>query len=371
MTETVLQGTTASPEISRAELALATRNHGMPLETLQRDITPLGLHYLLIHYDIPFVDPGEWSLTIAGTVNALVTLSLEDLQRRPAVTMPVTMECAGNGRTMFSPRAISQPWGLEAVGTAEWTGTPLAPLLQEAGLRDDTVEVVFSGLDQGLEGGIVQRYERSLTVAEALRDDVLIVHSVNGQPLPPQHGFPARLLVPGWYGMASVKWLSEITAVAEPFQGHQMVRSYVLRQHSEEPGTPLSRIAVRSLMTPPGIPEFASRRRHVPAGGCRVSGRAWSGNGPVERVEVSADLGRTWADAQVDPPPGPYAWQAWHYDWTPAITGETELWCRATDAAGSTQPLEPAWNLGGYAANAVQRVAVVVDNHNALPAPPA
>ena len=371
MTDTIPDGTTASPEISRAELALATRNHGMPLETLQRDITPVGLHYLLIHYDIPFVDPAQWSLTIAGTVDAPLTLSLNDLHGRPAVTMPVTMECAGNGRTLFSPRAISQPWGLEAVGTAAWTGTPLAPLLQEAGLRHDTVEVVFAGMDQGLEGGIVQRYERSLTVDEAMRDDVLVAYAVNGQPLPPQHGFPARLLVPGWYGMASVKWLSEITAVAQPFEGHQMLKSYRLRQESDEPGTPLNLIAVRSLMAPPGIPEFASRRRHVPAGGCRVTGRAWSGAGRIERVEVSADLGQTWADAQVDPPPGPYAWQAWSYEWKPATTGETELWCRATDGVGNTQPLEPAWNLGGYAANAVQRVAVTVDNLNALPASPA
>ena len=360
MTETVPSGTSASDEISRAELALATRNHGMPLEALQREITPVGLHYLLIHYDIPFIDPDTWSLTIGGAVEHPVRLTLADLQARPAVTVPVTMECAGNGRTLLHPRAISQPWGLEAVGTAAWTGTPLAPLLAEAGLSDTAVEVVFAGADHGVEGGTLQRYERSLGIADATRDDLLIAYAVNGQPLPPQHGFPARLLVPGWYGMASVKWLHTITAVTEPFSGYQMVKAYRMRQSPDDVGEPLSRIAVRSLMVPPGVPDFASRRRHVDRAACDLTGRAWSGMAPVDRVEVSADLGQTWDDAEVGAAPGPAAWHPWTYRWQPSASGDTELWCRATDAAGNTQPLRSAWNLGGYAGNEVQRVPVTV-----------
>ena len=360
MAEAVPRGTTASADISRGELALATRNHGMPLEALRREITPLGLHYLLIHYDIPFVDADSWSLTFQGAVERPLTVTMADLRERPAVTMPVTMECAGNGRTRMSPRAISQPWGLEAVGTAEWTGTPLAPLLEEAGLTADAVEVVFTGADQGLEGGSARAYERSLTVADALRDDVLVAYGINGQPLPPQHGFPARLLVPGWYGMASVKWLTSVTAVAQPFDGYQMVKAYRLRQEPDDVGVPLNRIAVRSLMVPPGVPEFASRRRHIPHAPCDIQGRAWSGSAPIERVEVSADLGATWADATVGPAPGPAAWHPWTFRWQPSAAGETELWCRATDAAGNTQPVDSAWNLGGYAGNGVQRVPVTV-----------
>lgn len=350
----------ASSDITPTELALAARNHGMPLEALQRDITPLGLHYLLIHYDIPFVDAMSWRLEIKGLVEHPLTLDLDQLRARPVVTLPVTLECAGNGRTMLHPRPVSQPWINEAVGTAEWTGTPLAGLLEEAGVRDDAVELVFSGADAGVEAGRPQQYERSLTVEQAMSEDVLVVYAVNGEPLPPQHGFPVRLVVPGWYGMASVKWLVGITAVDEPFEGYQQTRAYRMRQSRDEPGIPLSRIAVRALMAPPGVAEFPSRLRHVPRSGWDIVGRAWSGAGAIERVEVSDDGGRTWADAAVEPAPGPYAWHRWTYTWRPGRSGDAELWCRATDAAGNTQPDDPAWNLGGYAVNAVQRVPVIV-----------
>lgn len=297
---------------------------------------------------------------MGGCVRRPVELSIDDLRGRPPVTMPVTLECAGNGRTTLSPRALSQPWGHEAVGTAEWTGTPLAALLEEAGLADDAVELVFTGLDEGVEGGKRQAYARSLEVAEALRPDVLLVYAINGVALPPQHGFPLRLIVPGWYGMASVKWLRSITAVTEPFDGHQQLRAYRLRQTAEEVGQPLGRIAVRSLMVPPGVPEFPSRQRFVDAGECPVRGRAWSGAGPIQRVEFSADGGATWTDAELGQAAGPYAWRPWSHAWTVTQPGEYELCSRATDAAGNTQPLEGVWNLGGYAANGVQRVAVTV-----------
>jgi DMSO/TMAO reductase YedYZ molybdopterin-dependent catalytic subunit len=137
---------------------------------------------------------------------------MADIGDRAAVTMPVTMECAGNGRALLSPRPISQPWLSEAIGTAEWTGTPLAPILREAGIEDEAVELVFTGADRGVQGGVEHDYERSLTVPDAMREEVLLAYAINGQPLPPQHGFPLRLIVPGWYGMTSVKWLTRITA---------------------------------------------------------------------------------------------------------------------------------------------------------------
>ena len=354
----VPRGTTASTDISPMELRLAARNHGMPLEALRSQLTPIGLHYLLIHYDIPFIDPAQWRLAVGGAVDRPFELTLDDLRRRPAVTMPVTLECAGNGRTLMSPRAISQPWLHEAVGTAEWTGTPLGPLLEEAGLGDDAVEIVFTGTDAGVEGGAEQHYARSLTLDEALRSDVMIAYAINGVDLPPQHGFPARLLVPGWYGMASVKWLASITAVTEPFTGYQQAKAYRWKDGPDDPGTPLNRIAVRSLMAPPGIAEFPSRRRHVPLGPCEVTGRAWSGAAAIERVEFSADGGTTWSDAQLDPPLGPYAWRGWRTTWDVSRAGDYEVCCRATDAAGNTQPDEPVWNLGGYVGNAIHRVPV-------------
>ena len=360
--ETVFPGTTASEQISQEELQLATRNHGMPLEALRYPVTPLGLHYLLIHYDVPAVDPAAWRLVVDGSVSRGLVQSLDELRERPAVTRRVTMECAGNGRARVTPRALSQPWLLEAVGTAEWTGTPLRPLLEEAGLEPSAVELVFSGLDRGIEGGIEQRYQRSLPVGEALGDNVLLAWEVNGQPLPPQHGFPLRLLVAGWYGMTSVKWLARITAVESGFRGYQQVQAYRYRQHPDEAGVPVSRIAPRSLMVPPGIPEFMSRRRFVPMGPCRLEGRAWSGWGPIVEVEVSADGGGSWAPAELEPEGDPHAWRGWSFLWEPEGPGEYQLCCRATDSTGRDQPLEPRWNLGGYAGTSVQRVEVTVNS---------
>lgn len=215
----------------------------------------------MIHYDIPVVDPGEWRLSVGGQVSRELSLSLDELRSRPSVTLAVTLECAGNGRAQLSPRPLSQPWLLEAVGTAEWTGTPLRGLLEEAGVDDGATEVLFTALDRGVEGGEEQQFERSLPLAEALRDEVLLGYAMNGQPLPPQHGYPLRLVVPGWYGMTSVKWLERITVLDRPFEGYQQARGYRLRQAPDEQGEPVSRMLPRSLMIPPGIPEFATRDR--------------------------------------------------------------------------------------------------------------
>jgi sulfane dehydrogenase subunit SoxC len=348
-----------SDGITLEELQLAARNHGMPLEALRHEITPLGLHYLLVHYDIPVVDPAAWRLTIGGRVDRPLELSIDDLRAREPLSQPVTMECAGNGRARLEPRPISQPWLAEAIGTAEWTGVPLATLLAEAGLAADALEVVFTGLDRGVEGDVVQLYERSLSIADAERDDVLLAYACNGEPLPPQHGFPLRLVVPGWYGMTSVKWLQRITVVAEPFEGYQMVTGYRMRAHEDDEGSPVTRIEPRSLMVPPGIPDFLTRRRFLPPGPVRLEGRAWSGWGPIERVEVSTDGGTSWRCAQLGDPPGAAAWAPWSFDWD-APEGEHELRVRTRDATGRSQPDDPPWNIGGYANNAVQRVPVTV-----------
>jgi DMSO/TMAO reductase YedYZ molybdopterin-dependent catalytic subunit len=350
----------ATTGISREELQLAARNHGMPLEMLRYEITPLGLHYLLIHFDIPFVDAASWRLEVGGRVERPVTLTLDDLKARPARTQAVTLECAGNGRALLEPKAAdSQPWLAEAVGTAEWTGTPLAPLLGEAGLLEDALEVVFTGLDRGIQGDVEHDYARSLPLDEAMRNEMLLAYEVNGQPLPPQHGYPLRLVVPGWYGMTHVKWLRSIEVVAEPFLGWQQQLAYRIHITEEDEGTPVTRMQPRSLLVPPGIPDFLTRDRFLAAGPCRLTGRAWSGWAPVERVEISADGGETWVDAKLDEPLADYAWRGWSYEWD-AGPGEHELCCRATDAVGNVQPVDPEWNLGGYCNNAVQRVRVVV-----------
>jgi sulfane dehydrogenase subunit SoxC len=343
------------------ELGLATRNHGLLLEALRHDVTPPGLHYLLTHYDVPFLDAEAWRLTIGGAVRSRLTLSLADLQARPSVTQRVTLECAGNGRARLEPRPVSQPWLVEAVGTAEWTGTPLAPLLREAGIGDGAVDVAFTGADHGIERGIEQDYARGLPLAEALREDVVLAWAMNGAPLPPQHGFPVRLVVPGWYGMAHVKWLTSVEVLGRAFDGYQNAVAYRLAgEDPDDPGEPVTRIRPRALLVPPGFPDFLSRVRVVRPGRCLLEGRAWSGRAPVSLVEVSTDGGSTWAEADLDPPDPrhPYAWRRFTHAWD-AEPGSYELRARAFDDEGG-QPLEQPWNRQGMANNLAQRVGVVV-----------
>jgi DMSO/TMAO reductase YedYZ molybdopterin-dependent catalytic subunit len=343
--------------ISLEELQLAARNHGMPLEALRFPVTPVGLHYLLIHYDVPVVEPEGWRLTVQGERE--LSLGLEELRARPAAELTVTMECAGNGRAQLEPRPVSQPWLLEAVGTARWRGTPLRPLLEEAGLPEGAVEALFTGLDRGVEGGEEQAFQRALPLEEALRDEVLLAYEMNGAPLPPQHGFPLRLIVPGWYGMTNVKWLSRIEFLEQPFAGYQQTWSYRVRQAEDEEGEPLSYMQPRSLLVPPGIPEFLTRDRTVAAGEVLLEGRAWSGLAPIESVDVSVDGGSTWAAAELEPEGERWAWRGWSHRWN-AQPGDHLVCSRARDEAGNEQPVEPPWNLGGYSNNAVQTVRVTV-----------
>src|SRR5258708_2963564 len=190
-------GLAQSDGLYKEELQLALRNRGMPLEALRYPITPTGLHYLLIHYDIPEVNADQWRLKIDGLVATPLDLTLEEIKKGPRRTIPVTMECAGNGRALFAPRRISQPWLLEAIGNAEWTGTPLGTILQEAGVSGDAAEIVFTGLDQGVEGEQIQYYPRTLTFDEAMRDEASLVSEMNAETLPPPHAYPLSLLKPG------------------------------------------------------------------------------------------------------------------------------------------------------------------------------
>jgi sulfane dehydrogenase subunit SoxC len=342
------------------ELRLAGRNHAMPLEALRYDLTPAGLHYLLIHYDIPDVEPAGYRLGVDGHVERTLELNLDDVRSRPQVTLPVTFECAGNGRARLLPRPVSQPWLDEAVGTAEWTGTPLAPLLREAGVRAGAREVVFTGHDHGIEFGSEQDYARALPLAEALADDVLLAHSMNGQPLPPQHGAPLRLVVPGWYGMTQVKWLRRISVLDHVFPGFHNASAYRFKQSAEDVGEPVTRIAPRALMVPPGFPDFMTRTRVVDLGVHVLAGRAWSGWAPVERVQVSTDDGATWSDAVLDEPLGRWAWRGWRWRWAPERPGQYVLRVRADDGAGNAQPLQHSWNRQGMSNTSAQRVEVVV-----------
>ncbi len=324
----------------------------LPLEALRHDVTPVGLHYTLSHFDIPDLDEKTYRLKIGPR-----KLSLEELRSLPHKTLRVTLECAGNGRAGFTPRYPSMPWTHGGVGTAQWTGVPLHAVLKDF-LSDKTQEIAFLGADRGFDSGVEHPFGRSLSVAEALQPEVLLAWAMNGQPLAPQHGAPLRLVVPGWFGMASVKWLARIEPLERPFDGYQQVVSYRYKKARGEPGAPVRHAKVKSLIAPPGVPDWYTGRRLVSQGAIELEGRAWSGAGlPVVRVELGVD--GEWRPAELAAPGERYAWQRWRARWE-AIPGEHELACRATDAQGAVQPFAPDWNLGGMGNNAVHTIAVTV-----------
>ena len=343
---------------AREEIALALRNAALPLEALRYELTPAGLHYTLSHFDLPRLEEHGFALQVCGRVRYPLALTLAELHALPQRTLRVTLECAGNGRGLMSPRYPSMAWLHEGVGTAEWTGVPLARLLERAALERDAVEIAFIGSDRGFDRGVEHDYGRSLKLTDALSEDVLLAYAMNGAPLPPQHGFPLRLIVPGWYGMASVKWLARIEALERAYDGFQQVVGYHYRKFAGDPGMPVTHARVKSLLVPPGIPDWYTRARLVERGTIPLEGRAWSGAGAViVRVEVAVD--EEWRDAAVEPAVHRFAWQRWEYAWN-ATPGEHELAVRATDATGATQPLDPEWNTNGMGNNAVQRIRVTV-----------
>jgi DMSO/TMAO reductase YedYZ molybdopterin-dependent catalytic subunit len=340
------------------EVALAARNPGIPLEALRYDVTPIGMHYQLSHFDVPEIDAAAWRLSLTGTVAHPLSLSLAELQAMDSVNLRVTLECAGNGRGFMHPRYPSRAWFNEAVSTAEWTGVPLARVLEQAKLRPATVELSFIGADRGFDAGFEHEYGRSLTRDHAMREEVMLAWAMNGAPLLPQHGAPVRLIVPGWYGMASVKWLTAIEALDRPFDGYQQVVGYHYRKARGEPGLPVTTMRVRALMIPPGIPDWYSRARLVEAGPVALRGRAWSGAGaPITGVEVEID--GEWRAARLEAHHHRYAWRGWRSTWQ-AVPGEHVLRCRATDADGVVQPDAVEWNAAGMGNNAPQRVQVFV-----------
>ena len=329
-------------------------NAETPLATQEGRLTRTSRHYVRNHFPIPA--PPD-SIAIDGAVASALALTLDDLRALGARTLAVTLECAGNGRRFLDPPVPGEQWGLGAVGTAEWRGVPLRALLRRAGVRPNAVEIVFRGADEGEPQDLGRRiaYERSLPLADALRDDVLVAWGMNGDVLPAEHGAPFRLVVPGWYGMASVKWLARITAVERPFTGFYQLDRYVID------GAPLRAIRPRAVITAPV--DGATIR----AGALSLRGYAWSGSAPLARVEVSAGPHRSaasWREAELAPATAAYVWREFRTELLIATGSggplETTLLARATDAAGHAQPLEPKHNVLGYANNAVSPVRVRV-----------
>jgi len=356
--------TDSREDITAAELQLAKRCHGAHIETLKEDITQAGSHYLLIHYDVPYLDADTFQLKVTGLVDKELSLSMAALKKRPSSTQAVLMACAGIGRMSTKHRFWTHvPWGVDSFGCAKWTGCSLAEVLREAGIKEGAKQVIFTGADKGVEAGKVQYFQRSLSIEDALRGHVMLVYQMNGEDLKPAHGFPLRLIVPGWYGMASVKWLTNIEVVEGPWWGHQM-EAYSFRRAAEDPErVPLTQLPVRALMAPPGVPDFFSRTRVVAPGKHQITGKVWAGALDVESVEVSCDHGKSWAKATVEDKNGPFGWAKWSYDWQTPGEGTYVLMCRGFDQKGRNQDElnDEAFNWTGMGDTQPQMVYVRVD----------
>ena len=292
------------------------------------------------------LDPAQWSLTVEGRVKEPRVWSYEELMELPERTVFATVECAGNGRSFLAPRQAGVQWGAGAVGHAEWTGVPLNLVLELSGLEPDALEVLFEGADTGTESDHPEPmpFERSLPLAKALHPDTLLASRMNGEILEPMHGYPLRLLVPGWYGVASVKWLRRIEVVNKPFRGYFQSVKYTFQRQTL---TGVETEVVGPMMSKSEIIRPRSGAV-LPLGGNRVFGVAWAGEDEVSRVEVSTDGGDTWNDATLMGPQAPYSWTLWEYPWEAGSPGEYTILARATSSGGEVQPEDHDALCGGY-----------------------
>ncbi|MGH7128606.1 MAG: sulfite oxidase [Planctomycetaceae bacterium] len=344
---------------NRRVITAAPENSETPLGDVQSWVTPNRLFYVRNHFDLPEIDRSAWRLAIAGCVERDLELSWEQFESLPQRSVFATMECAGNGRSFLERRVEGVPWGAGAIGHAEWTGVSLSLVLKQAGLKPEAVEIVGHGADQGTEKGLPEpmHFARSLPREKALHPDTLLATRMNGELLEPSHGAPVRLLVPGWCGVSSVKWLTRLDAVDTPFQGYFQAVKYVVQRRTGR-GTQtevIGNMPVKSEIIRPRDGEA------IGIGTNRIFGLAWAGEDEVAAVELSLDGGRTWGRTELVGPRAPYSWCLWEYLWEVAAPGEYTLLSRAISSSGRIQPLRHDALSGGYLINFSRPTHVRID----------
>jgi len=338
------------------------RNLEFPFDRLDSYLTPVESFYIRSHFHAPTIETDSYRLTMDGSVNKSFSISLNELKSLPAKTIVATLECAGNSRVFLVPQKPGAQWELGAVGNAEWTGVPLATLLDRAGLNRDAREVVLEGADRGLPANLPRppepiSYSRSVPVNKAL-DDVLLAYSMNGVELTQDHGFPVRAIVPGHYGMASVKWLSHIRVLEEQFQGYWQTTDYGFWDEAAgiPERRPLSEMPIKSEIARPRTLELIPKGQPY-----TIYGAAWSGGREVVSVDVTTDGGQTWANAKFLDPAKQHGWRRWSYDWkAPDHPGHFTLKSRAKDATGASQPDKFDERYFSYRVNYTLPIEVVV-----------
>lgn len=286
--------------------------------------------FAVSHYGVPNFDLAKWQLEITGLVNHPKTLTLDDLKKRKRKTVTATLECSGNG---------SNPGFMGAIGNVKWTGTPLAPLLKECGLKERGIEVVFFGMDEKSEKirdkDYTQNFARALSRGDAFRDDIILAYEMNGEPLPKDHGAPLRLIVPGWFGIAWVKWLARIEVLDRRYMSKYMAREYVTIRGEEKDGKTIWR---ETSVGPMDVKSIVARALRLPSGDVRLAGAAWTDGTPLDRVEVKIDDGK-WRTVHLDTHEhGKYSWTFWNYDWKNPDHGDHTVVSRAIDREGRIQP---------------------------------
>jgi DMSO/TMAO reductase YedYZ molybdopterin-dependent catalytic subunit len=341
---------TLQPEVLTTE----PYNSHTPREALCEPLTPVGEFFVRNHFSMPRLDIHTWRLRLRGAVETPFDVGYDELLALPSTEVDIVLECAGNGRSLMAPRPPGLPWKERAVGCARFAGVPFRDVVARSGVNAEAIEFLFVGADSGqaYEGQV--SFERSLPLAKALHPQTLLATHMNGVPLTLEHGAPVRLVVPGWYGIASVKWLTEAHALTKPFTGLFQADQYVYCDSRGIADGPVTEIRVKSLVVDP--PPGAVIPHDHPV---LVCGWAWSGETPIERVDISDDDGATWRAATLAAVVGPFGWREWLFSWVPPGPGLYRLMTRATDASGNTQPLQPPWNALGYGNNAVAPIEVV------------
>jgi DMSO/TMAO reductase YedYZ molybdopterin-dependent catalytic subunit len=324
-------------------------NLEMRFSALESFVTPNEQFYIRCHFPIPKINEREWRLKVEGKVARPFETTMDDLRQMPAHTITATLECAGNSRVFLVPKVKGVQWELGAVGNAEWTGVRLRELLQRAEIANEAREIILEGADNGTiaepprPAGKIN-FARSLPLEKAM-DDVLLAFAMNGEPLSAAHGFPLRAVVPGWYGMASIKWLQRVIVTDQPFNGYYQSIDYAYWQRGESGPAliPLTEMQVKAEIAHPENNELVRANENY-----LVKGATWTAEAVVTKVEVSCDGGKSWGEAILTDDSIKNAWRLWEFEWRRPMPGRYTLMARATDSRGRIQPMERHANGGTY-----------------------
>jgi DMSO/TMAO reductase YedYZ molybdopterin-dependent catalytic subunit len=352
------------------------KDYEMTLAGFSHWITPDDSFFVRCHHFTPDIQPSAWTLKIDGEVNQPLTLSMSDLRALPRTSYIAVLECAGNGRSFYEPHVPGMQWKYGGVANGKWTGVRLADVLEKAGVKSSAKQILFDSADVPI--GKMPKFERTITAEKGFHPDTMLAFELNDKPIPIDHGYPLRLIVPGWAGASWVKWVKHIEVLDHEFDGFWMKTAYRHPVQPVAPGTavppdqmaPVTDLVLKSVIAAPV-------GNWVRPGRVKIRGAAWSNGHPITGVEVSTDNGISWQAARLGRDQSQYAWRFFEYDWI-ASAGSYTIRSRAKDSSGNVQPTEPQWNPSGYLWNVASRQVSVsrVEGHAApanqtVPPPPA